>query len=182
MTVVVIVVVVVVALATYVTWTAQRLDRLHARVDASAAALDTQLVRRAAAAAGFAHQPALPVDVAAPLAVAARDAGAVEGLGPDRELVENALSRALHAAVAAAPTAFVAADAAAEDLRVAATKVTFARRFHNDAVRDTLALRGRLVPRVLHLAGSAPRPSYFEIDDTALPAGPATTGVLGGAG
>ena len=37
-------------LAVYVSWTAGRLDRLHARVDASWAALDAQLVRRAAAA------------------------------------------------------------------------------------------------------------------------------------
>ena len=34
----------------YVSWTAGRLDRLHARVDAAWAALDAALVRRAAAA------------------------------------------------------------------------------------------------------------------------------------
>lgn len=182
MTIVVTVVAVVVLLATYVTWTANRLDRLHARVDRSAAALDTHLVRRAAAAGAFAHLPDLPPDVGASLTTAARDAGTVEGLGHDREVVENALSRALHAAVAAAPEAFASADAAAEDLRAATTKVTFARRFHNDAVRDTLVLRGRRVPRLLRLAGSAPRPAYFEIDDTALPSAPSSAGGLGTAG
>ncbi|MCW2613378.1 MAG: rane protein, partial [Frankiales bacterium] len=41
------VVVVVVLVAMYVSWTAGRLDRLHARVDAAAAALDAAVVRRA---------------------------------------------------------------------------------------------------------------------------------------
>ncbi|CAA9348579.1 MAG: FIG019327: membrane domain, partial [uncultured Frankineae bacterium] len=45
----------------YVSWTAGRLDRLHARVDAAWAALDAALVRRAAAAravaAGLAPGP-----------------------------------------------------------------------------------------------------------------------------
>ena len=45
------VVVVVVLVATYVTWIASRLDRLHARAAAAQAALDAHLVRRAAAAA-----------------------------------------------------------------------------------------------------------------------------------
>ena len=45
----------------YVTWTAGRLDRLHARVDAAAAALDAALVRRAAAARAVAtHLPPGP--------------------------------------------------------------------------------------------------------------------------
>ena len=36
--------------AVYISWTAGRLDRLHARVDAAWAGLDAALVRRAAAA------------------------------------------------------------------------------------------------------------------------------------
>jgi hypothetical protein len=36
---------------------------------------------------------------------------------------------------------------------------------HNDAVRDTLALRSRRLVRWLHLAGTAPMPAYFEIAD-----------------
>ena len=44
----------VVLIATYVTWIAARLDRLHARAAAAHAALDAQLVRRAAAAAQLA--------------------------------------------------------------------------------------------------------------------------------
>ncbi len=41
-------VVVFVLLASYVTATSNRLDRLHARIDATRAALDAQLLRRAA--------------------------------------------------------------------------------------------------------------------------------------
>lgn len=40
-----------------------------------------------------------------------------------------------------------------------------ARRFHNDAVRDTLALRVRRPVRWLRLGGTAPMPTYFEIID-----------------
>lgn len=169
MDVVVAVVALVVVLATYVTWTAQRLDRLHARVDASAATLDAQLVRRAAAAAAFAANVELPERLRRDLAVAAHDAAVGEGLGHDREMLENALSRALHALPAVAPVVLDGDEPLAAELRSAATKTAFARRFHNDAVRDTLVVRRRRVPRLLRLAGSAPAPAYFEIDDTALP-------------
>jgi hypothetical protein len=179
MTVVVAVVVLVVALATYVTWTAQRLDRLHARVDLSAAALDSQLVRRAAAAAAFAAAGSLPPGASEALSAAAREAAAGEGLGHDREVVENSLSRALHAAMAAAPEAFEGDAPVVANLRTATTKTTFARRFHNDAVRDTLVVRRRRVPRLLRLPGSAPLPAYFEIDDTALPPVAGSTRPLG---
>ena len=40
-----------------------------------------------------------------------------------------------------------------------------ARRVHNDAVRDTLALRSRRLVRWFRLAGTAPAPEYFEITD-----------------
>src|SRR6476661_603864 len=87
---------VLVLLAAYATWTAGRLDRLHARVDAAWAALDAQLVRRAAAARELV--PALPD----PDSAAALDAAAARALeaGPDgREEVENDLSRVLKTAV-----------------------------------------------------------------------------------
>ena len=44
----------VVLVATYVTWIAARLDRLHVRAAAAQAALDAHLVRRAAVAAELA--------------------------------------------------------------------------------------------------------------------------------
>ncbi len=42
-----------------------------------------------------------------------------------------------------------------------------ARRFHNDAVRDTLALRDRRLVRLLRLGGTAALPVYFEIAERA---------------
>ncbi len=39
-----------------------------------------------------------------------------------------------------------------------------ARQFHNDAVRDLLALRRRLAGRLLHLYGRARAPAYVEFD------------------
>jgi hypothetical protein len=152
--------VVLVLLGAYVTWTAGRLDRLHARVDAAWAALDAQLVRRAAAARALVPFVAEPhvaglLDEAAHVAV---DAGEQE-----REAVENALSRALRSAVP-----LVTEPAPLEELRAAASKVALARSFHNAAVKDTRTLRWRRMPRLLRLAGHRAMPTYFEIDDTSL--------------
>ena len=51
----------------------------------------------------------------------------------------------------------------AEELSDATQRVMLARRVHNDAVRDTKALRARRQVRWLRLAGTAPMPEYFEI-------------------
>ncbi|MFS0900538.1 NUDIX hydrolase, partial [Mycolicibacterium litorale] len=75
-----------------------------------------------------------------------------------REAAENELSAALALVdPAALPVALVAELADAE------ARVLLARRFHNDAVRDTLALRERTPVRLLRLGGTAALPSYFEI-------------------
>jgi 8-oxo-dGTP pyrophosphatase MutT (NUDIX family) len=62
---------------------------------------------------------------------------------------------------ASLPVALVAELADAE------ARVLLARRFHNDAVRDTLALRERPSVRVLRLGGTAALPTYFEIAERA---------------
>jgi hypothetical protein len=149
-----------VLLGTYVTWTAGRLDRLHARVDAAWAALDAQLVRRAAAARALAADLTDPV-ASGRLDLAAR--AAVEAGQTDRETVENDLSRALRSAVP-----LLGSEAPLAELRSAASKVALARSFHNAAVKDTRAVRWRRIPRLLRLAGHRAMPAYFEIDDTAL--------------
>ena len=154
----------VVLLACYVTWTAGRLDRMHARVDAAWAALDAQLVRRAAAARAVV--PLLP-----PVPEAARlDAAAHEALDAGqggRDAVENDLSRALRAA---APLLQVSpeAEGVRAELETAASRVALARSFHNSAVNDARALRRRRLPRALRLAGRRVMPVGFDIDDTAL--------------
>lgn len=148
----------------YLSWTAGRLDRLHARVDAAWAALDAQLVRRAAAARAVAAHLDDPVAAAA-LDEAAT--AALEGTADRRELLENDLSRALKASL---PVLVhdPAGEAARAELETASTRVGLARSFHNAAVRDTRTLRLRRIPRAARLAGRRALPEYFEIDDTAV--------------
>lgn len=166
-------VVVAVLLTMWVTFTLTRLDRLHARVDAAQAAMDAQLVRRAAALQHVAESPdsGLPdelrpgYDDVAKRALNAPppDPGrrAVEGV--ERRAAENAVGRAL-IELAALPEP-LHAEANAE-LQEAAARVLIARRFYNDAVRDTRALRGRRMPRLFRMAGRRPMPEFFDIDDT----------------
>jgi hypothetical protein len=97
----------------------------------------------------------------AALAQAALVAAEARGLGHDREMVENALSRALRDTVAAGGCE----ERALQHVGDAVMRASFARQFHNDAVRDALVVRRRRIVRFLHLAGSAPLPAYFEIDD-----------------
>lgn len=146
----------------YITWTAGRLDRLHARVDAAWAALDVQLVRRAAAARAVAATlpPARLAEELDASARAALDTGA-EG----REECENDLSRALRNALPLLPV-----GAELGELETATSRVGLARSFHNAAVRDTREIRLRRIPRALGLAGHRALPHYFEIDDTSNPA------------
>ena len=166
MTTLLVVLAVVILLVLYVTWTAGRLDRLHARVDAAAAALDAALVRRAAAARAVAAL--LPPGAESEALHRAADAALETGPG-GREGVENDLSRALRTAVPG-----LASAPALAELETAGTRVGLARSFHNAAVRDTRQVRLRRLPRALRLAGHRELPQYFEIDDTrtgsALPA------------
>ncbi len=140
--------------------TANRLDRLHVRYDLSWQALDGLLARRAVVAR------AVAVDAygggpdgkrLAALADAAERAPRTA-----REAAENELSAALALVdPASLPVALVAELADAE------ARVLLARRFHNDAVRDTLALRDRPAVRILRLGGTAALPTYFEIAERA---------------
>ena len=164
MTTLALVLAVLVLVALYVVWTANRLDRLHARVDAAWAALDAQLVRRAAAAR------AVAAHLADPHAAQALDEAAstaLDGTVDGREMVENDLSRALKSAL---PLLLhdAAGEAALAELATASTRVGLARSFHNAAVKDTRAIRLRRMPRLLRLAGHRSLPQYFEIDDTGI--------------
>ncbi|GAA2676342.1 MULTISPECIES: NUDIX hydrolase [Actinosynnema] len=131
--------------------TANRLDRLHVRTDAAWAALDAALARRAVVARVVAA-----VSGSKELRAAA-DRAEVAAKG-DREAVENELAPLL-----AGLDRDGLPSALAAELVDAEQRVVLARRVHNDAVRDTLALRRRRSVRWLHLAGTAPTPGYFEI-------------------
>jgi hypothetical protein len=171
---VVIAVVVAVALvAAYLTWTAERLDRLHARTDGARAALDAQLLRRGAAAIELAGaaRGRLPDGALDELAAAAY---AVRLEDADREAAESRLSRALRQSCAdpdllEKATGEPHVGALLGELDALTTKVVYARSFHNSAVRDTLAVRRRRLVRWLGLAGRAALPAYVEFDDTPPP-------------
>lgn len=156
---------------THVTFTLTRLDRLHARVDAAQAALDAQLVRRAAALRHVAEfgGSGVPVELRRHYEALAR--AALASSGDDRQDAENALGRAV-TELAASPVPPPPDDAA--ELLEAAARVRLARRFYNDAVRDTRALRARRLPRLMRMAGRRALPEFFDIDDTVpLPTRPA---------
>jgi hypothetical protein len=141
----------VLALGLYAAWTAGRLDRQHLRLDAARAALDAALTLRAELAGvnrglGSIERPETAID-----------------LSHERERAENQVSRAIREELESDRLD----PAQRAQLLDAVTRAGFVRRFHNDAVRDALALRRRRMVRLLHLFGHAPLPQYFEIDDVA---------------
>ncbi len=151
-----VVVAVVLLAALWAYQTANRLDRLHVRYDLSWQALDGALARRAVVARAVAVEAYGGGPDGKRLAALA---GAAERAArPGREVAENELSAALaRVNPSSLPVPLVAELADAE------ARVLLARRFHNDAVRDTLSLRERPLVRTLRLGGTAALPSYFEI-------------------
>ena len=140
--------------------TANRLDRLHVRYDLSWQALDAALARRAVVARAVAVD-SYGVGPEGRRLKALADT-AEQAPRTAREAAENELSGALALVdPASLPVALVAELADSE------ARVLLARRFHNDAVRDTLALRERPAVRWLRLGGTAAVPSYFEIAEQA---------------
>lgn len=168
-------VVVAILVSMWVTFTLTRLDRLHARVDAAWAALDAQLVRRSAALLHVAEAADSGADAGQRQRFEADARAALDLESPDRrQMVENVVGRAV-AEIAEAPHAI--SEPALAEIQEAAARVLVARRFYNDAVRDTRALRARRMPRLLRLAGHVAMPQFFDIDDTVPPVTrPPTTG------
>jgi 8-oxo-dGTP pyrophosphatase MutT (NUDIX family) len=149
----------VVVLAAAGAWayqTANRLDRLHVRYDLSWQALDGALARRAVVARAVAIDGYGSSSEGGRLAALADAAERAPRAA--RESCENELSAALAMVdPASLPAGLIAELADAE------ARVVLARRFHNDAVRDTLALAERRLVRAFRLGGTAALPSYFEI-------------------
>lgn len=153
---------VLVLLTLWTAWTLTRLRRLETRVARAWNALDTQLERRAGLAEALAreHADAMGEARARRLAAAAAETRAPrEG---DREIAENALGRLLRELPAELPGV---PPAMLRDLAGTTTRMSLARRFYNDGVRDTRALRRRRLPRLLRLRASRPMPRFFDIED-----------------
>jgi hypothetical protein len=111
----------------------------------------------------------------ASVSLAVETAQHVEGLGHDRELAESGVTGVLGEAVDRSPGCFAGSAQATVELRDEALRTSFARTFYNDTVRDALTIRDRRIVRWLHLAGTAPHPVYFEMDDEPLPEPPVST-------
>ncbi|MFT3715308.1 MAG: NUDIX hydrolase [Gordonia sp. (in: high G+C Gram-positive bacteria)] len=140
---------------------ATRLNRLNVRVDLARASLLSALDRRAVVARSIAATCDDP-DLAASLTAAAT---AAEDAAPDdREAAENRLTTVLaRTGPDQRPPALTA------ELADAQARVSIARRFYNDSVRDARTLGGRRMVRWLHLGGHARLPEYFEISERLTP-------------
>jgi hypothetical protein len=173
----IVVVVVVLMLGVYVSWRAGRLDRLHARLEARRAALDVALVRRSSVALELASSGLLDPATSLLLASAAHDARSAQN---GQELPESDLTRALRAVFGQPDfrSSLDGSEGAEElltELEGAAHQVFLARKFYNDAVAATRAARSPMV-RLLRLAGGAPVPEFFEIEDSLVGTGEAGQG------
>jgi hypothetical protein len=158
----------IVVIGVYLSWTAGRLDRLHSRMDAAKAALDAQLLRRASVAQELGTAKILDPASSIVLYQAAHAARQAEE--EQREVAESELSQALRAVFAEGPQVEAVRRAAGGEealgeLTAAVRRVPMARRFHNDAVRAARAVRKHRVVRWFRLAGHAPFPMAFEMDD-----------------
>lgn len=163
------VVAVVAVAAWYLSFSAARLDRLHARVEGARSALDAQLVRRASVSLQLATSGLL--DPATALLVADAAHGARESPPGDREMAESDLTRALVAAfadpdVSAGLDGDPVGQELLHELGAAGRRVQLARRFLNDAVRGARVVRRKWVVRALRLAGHAGWPQTFEMEDS----------------
>jgi len=176
------------AVAWYLSYSASRLDRLHAKVEGAVSALDAQLVRRAEATLELATSGA--VDPATSLLLADAASEALERhthqpLSQDpldgqtfagREGTETDLTETLRAALQQdtvddlrAEPGSPGADALSR-VEASALRVQLARRFHNDAVREVRRVRAKKVVRLFRLAGHAALPQRVDFDDDLPPA------------
>ena len=170
-----IVLVVLVVIAWYLTYSAARLDRLHTRVEATYAALDAQLVRRAEASLELANSGRL--DPASSFVLASAAAESLAHVGDDereRAATESDVSEALAAVLPPeVVTELRDRDELSHDVlqRVAAAgaRVQLARRFHNDAVSDVRRVRRKPVVRAFRLAGHTDLPESIDFDDDLPP-------------
>lgn len=159
---------VVLALGLWLTWTANRLDRMHHRIDVARGTLDAQLLRRSGATLELASSEVLDPSSRLVLLDAANHA---RNAGPEEfESAESDLSQALRAVFAEPsdvhviredPTVRPLVDELAHDC----ARVELARRFHNDVVVSARALRSRRRVRWLRLAGHAAELHAVDLDD-----------------
>jgi len=169
---IVLIILVVLIFGLYLSMTAGRLDRLHQRIDTSALALDALLLRRSAIALELSTSGVMDPASAIVVAEAAHGARTVrEGDDLARAGAESALTQALVIALEEPEELALirGTESGAEllaELDAACRRVELGRRFLNDAVRACRSVRRQFLVRALRLAGHAPWPQTWEMDDT----------------
>jgi len=149
----------------YLTFSANRLDRLHHRAETSWANLDAILQRRAALAIDIAHLPA--IDPATNLLLTSAAHQARDANIQERSEAESGLTQALlllraeEGVVRAFPQIFEELDALTERLRIAIA-------LHVEAVNAARARREKFIYRAFKLAGHAPLPVKYAFEDDSL--------------
>jgi hypothetical protein len=162
--------VVLLTLGLWLSWTANRLDRMHHRIEVARASLDTQLLRRSGTALELATSGALDPARSLLLVDSAHQAAL-----DDFEGAESDLSEALRAVFPDVEEVRSLRQAPGTgqlltELSADCTKVELARRFHNDVVVNARVLRSRRRVRWLRLAGRAAPLSTVDLDDRPPPA------------
>jgi len=146
----------------YLTFSANRLDRLHHRVETSWANLDSILQRRAAIAQEIAHL--VEIDPASNLILTSAARQARDADISERSEAESGLSQALRLLRDESdiphlhPQICEELDQVSERLRVAIA-------IHQEAVQSTTNRRSKLLIRLFRLAGSAPLPITYPFED-----------------
>ena len=149
----------------YLTFSANRLDRLHHRAETSWANLDAILQRRAALAIDIAHLP--KIDPATNLLLTSAAHQARDADISDRSEAESGLTGALallrddDEIVNSYPQVFKELDALTERLRIAIA-------IHVEAVSAARTRREKLIYRTFRLAGHAPLPVKYAFEDDSL--------------
>lgn len=149
----------------YLTFSANRLDRLHHRAETSWANLDAILQRRAALAIDIAHLPA--IDPATNLLLTAAAHQARDADIQERSEAESGLTGALlllrteEEVVNTYPEIFDELDAITEILRIAIA-------LHVEAVTAARTRREKFIYRAFKLAGHAPLPVKYAFEDDSL--------------
>lgn len=149
----------------YLTFSANRLDRLHHRAETSWANLDAILQRRAALALDIAHTG--EVDPATGLLLTAAAHQAREAEIAERSEAESGLTQALLILTNETdlkkqfPELFNELEVLTERLRIAIA-------LHVEAVSAARARRSKLIYRIFRLAGHAPLPVKYAFEDDSL--------------
>ena len=149
----------------YLTFSANRLDRLHHRVETSWANLDSILQRRAALAQEIAHLK--EIDPATNLLLTSAAHQAREADISERSEAESGLSEALKLLRLESdipeiyPEVFSELDAITDRLKTAIA-------LHQESVNSTRNRRSKYVIRIFRLAGRAPLPVTYPFEDDVL--------------